>query len=64
MHESVLRGPPHIAIRMLVAPVLVASTAVVFGMPPSSLTLGPLPTGPEATGRGILACRRPERHPT
>jgi len=31
MHESVLRGPPHIAIRMLVAPVLVASTAVVFG---------------------------------
>jgi hypothetical protein len=30
-HEYVLRGPPHVAIRMLVAPVLVASTVVLFG---------------------------------
>ena len=29
--EYVLRGPPHIALRMLVAPVLVLSTLVVFG---------------------------------
>jgi hypothetical protein len=29
--EYVLRGPPHVAIRMLVAPVLVASTVVLFG---------------------------------
>jgi hypothetical protein len=29
--EYVLRGPPHVAIRMLVAPVLVASTVVQFG---------------------------------
>jgi hypothetical protein len=29
--EYVLRGPPHAAIRMLVAPVLVASTLVLFG---------------------------------
>lgn len=29
--EYVLRGPPHVAIRMLVAPVLVASTLVLFG---------------------------------
>ncbi|HKC22506.1 MAG TPA: hypothetical protein VKB64_08350 [Gaiellaceae bacterium] len=30
-HEDVLRGPPHVATRMLVAPVLVASTFVLFG---------------------------------
>ena len=29
--EYVLRGPPHIALRMLVAPVLVLSTLLVFG---------------------------------
>jgi hypothetical protein len=29
--EYVLRGPPHIALRMLVAPVLVLSTLFVFG---------------------------------
>jgi hypothetical protein len=29
--QYVLRGPPHVAIRMLVAPVLVAATVVVFG---------------------------------
>jgi len=29
--EYVLRGPPHIALRMVVAPVLVLSTLVVFG---------------------------------
>jgi hypothetical protein len=29
--EYVRRGPPHIALRMLVAPVLVASTTVLFG---------------------------------
>jgi predicted membrane channel-forming protein YqfA (hemolysin III family) len=29
--EYVLRGPPHVAIRLLVAPALVASTVVVFG---------------------------------
>jgi hypothetical protein len=29
--EYVLRGPPHVALRMLVAPVLVLSTLVVFG---------------------------------
>jgi hypothetical protein len=29
--EYVLRGPPHIAIRLLVAPALVASTVVLFG---------------------------------
>src|SRR6478672_3111112 len=29
--EYVLRGPPHIALRMLVGPVLVLSTLVVFG---------------------------------
>jgi hypothetical protein len=29
--EYVERGPPHVAIRMLVAPVLAASTAVLFG---------------------------------
>ena len=29
--EYVLRGPPHIALRMLVAPVLVLSTVLVFG---------------------------------
>jgi len=30
-HEDVLRGPPHVAIRMLVAPVLVASTVCCSG---------------------------------
>ena len=29
--EYVLRGPPHVAIRLLVAPALVASTVVLFG---------------------------------
>jgi len=29
--EYVLRGPPHVALRMLVAPVLVLSTLLVFG---------------------------------
>jgi hypothetical protein len=29
--EYVLRGPPHVALRVLVAPVLVASTVLVFG---------------------------------
>ena len=29
--EYVLRGPPHVAVRLLVAPVLVASTVVLFG---------------------------------
>ena len=30
-HEYVLRGPPHVAARMLVAPALVASTVLLFG---------------------------------
>jgi hypothetical protein len=29
--EYVLRGPPHVALRVLVAPLVIASTAVVFG---------------------------------
>ena len=29
--EYVLRGPPHVAVRLLVAPALVASTVVLFG---------------------------------
>ena len=38
--EYVLRGPPHVALRMLVAPVLVLSTMVVFGTAVALLALG------------------------
>jgi hypothetical protein len=38
--EYVLRGPPHVALRMLVAPVLVLSTLFVFGTGVALLALG------------------------
>jgi hypothetical protein len=38
--EYVLRGPPHIALRILVAPVLVLSTLFVFGTGVALLALG------------------------
>ena len=38
--EYVRRGPPHVVLRMLVAPVLVLTTAVVFGTGVALLALG------------------------
>jgi hypothetical protein len=38
--EYVLRGPPHVALRMFVAPVLVLSTLFVFGTGVALLALG------------------------
>lgn len=38
--EYVLRGPPHIVLRVLVAPVLVASTVLVFGTGTALLAAG------------------------
>ena len=38
--EYVLRGPPHIALRVLVAPVLVASTVLLFATGVALLALG------------------------
>jgi len=38
--EYVLRGPPHIALRLLVAPVLVASTLLLFATGVALLVLG------------------------
>jgi hypothetical protein len=38
--EYVLRGPPHVAVRMLVAPVVVVSTVFLFGTGVALLALG------------------------